>query len=958
VALTVVCPGFLDRLNGPCNKSELRERMESNVSGKTSWHTMTVEAILASLGSHADQGLDETEASSRLTLHGPNQMSHERGKNWWQLLCTQFANMLVVILLVAAGISFALGDNKDAIAILVIVVLNAILGFRQEYSAEKAMEALKKLSVPKSRVRRDGEVIEIDANTIVPGDIVLLEAGNLVPADGRLIECASLRVQESALTGESEAVSKTVDPMTDKEVAVADRRNMVYLGTIVSYGRGETVITGTGMDTELGHVASLLSATEDEASPLTRKIAHVGRVLIAIAGGLIAVIALIGLVRGEAWKIVFMTAVSMAVAAIPEGLPAVVTIALALGARRMLARRALIRSLPAVETLGAVTAICTDKTGTLTKNVMTVTVLDLPERRIDLPPEEDVTMDRSLEYQDARLLLAAAALCNDATLDREKSGGEFKTVGDPTEGSLVVAAARTRLVKNELVDVFPRIGEAPFDSDRKRMATLHELVDGKSNDSINTVIQAIQTVDDGARAVVFSKGAVDSIMEVSSSILVDGHGEPLTDEWRAQLTHRMETLAGDGIRVLAVAFHPLANVPDRRQPEDLEKDLILLGLVGMMDPLREEVKEAVATCMEAGIRPMMITGDHPAMARYIAKELEMASPDKVLTGYELASMDDKSLADAVRECSVFARVSPEHKLRIIDALQANGEIVSMAGDGVNDAPALKSADIGVAMGITGTDVAKGASDMILLDDSYTTIVEAVREGRVIFDNIRRFIRFLLASNTGELLTMLLAPLLGMPLPLLPVQILWMNLVTDGLPALALGVENAEKDVMKRSPRNPARPIIDMPMARQVLWIGLLMALCSLGIGYHAWHGTGTAIVRTASAVQPHGVAHAATAWQTLLFTTMVFAQLFLALAMRSTNRSLFQIGLFSNRPLILAVLATMALQLAVIYTPFLQPFFATTALTAAELGAAVAVAAILFVAVELAKFFRRIRAGK
>lgn len=962
--------------------------MGSEVNQTAPWHTMAVEAVLDSLDSRADLGLDGGEAASRLNVHGPNEMIHESGRSWWQLLWAQFTNILVAILVVAAGISFALGDAKDAIAILVIVILNGILGFRQEYSAEKAMAALNKLSVPKCRVRRGGEVVEIEARNIVPGDIVLLEAGNVVPADGRLVECASLRVQESALTGESEAVGKTVDVVAGEDVAVADRRNAVHMGTVVTYGRGEAAVTGTGMNTELGRVASLLSTTEDEVSPLSRKIAHVGRLLIAIAVGLIAIIALIGLVRGDDWTLVFMTAVSMAVAAVPEGLPAVVTIALALGARRMFARRALIRSLPAVETLGAVTAICTDKTGTLTRNVMTVTIVDLPGSNTALE-HWDIGADAGAEpgtgsplernpgteipsregncrfpssagsgvglHDNARLLLAAAALCNDAVLEREKSEGRFKAIGDPTEGSLVVAAAGAGLDKKVLEDLLPRIGEAPFDSDRKRMATLHSL-DGKtSGNAADPVIRTIQAAESNARAAVFAKGAIGSMVDVSSGILVDGKVEKMTDEWRGVLDSRMEELAGHGIRVLAVAFRPVAGIPTAQRPEDLEKELVFLGLVGMMDPLREEVKDAVATCMEAGIRPVMITGDHPAMARHIAHELGMTTEAAVLTGKEVESMDDKALADAVRESSVYARVSPEHKLRIIDALQANGEIVSMTGDGVNDAPALKSADIGVAMGVTGTDVAKGASDMVLLDDSYTTIVAAVQEGRVIFDNIRRFIRFILASNTGELLTMLLAPFLGMPLPLLPVQILWMNLVTDGLPALALGIEKAESNVMKRPPRDPGSPIVDRSMARQVLWIGLLMAICSLGIGYNAWHGTDLEIAPAAAVVDGHGGAHAASTWQTMLFTTMVFAQLFLSLAMRSTKNSLFKIGILSNRPLIYALLLTAILQLAVIYTPFAQPFFATTALTAAQLGVSVAAAAAIFVAVEVEKWVRRMR---
>jgi len=647
------------------------------------------------------------------------------------------------------------------------------------------------------------------------------------------------------------------------------------------------------------------------------------------------------------------------VAAVPEGLPAVVTVALALGAKRMLARNALIRQLPAVETLGSVTAICTDKTGTLTQNRMTVTLLSLPGGDVTVPPslETAVQVPPPLASE-AKLCLGAAALCSDAVLREDKdvlSGTE--AIGDPTETALVVAEQRIDLSKQSLEKAMPRVAEAPFDSDRKRMSTVHDVrATPKEGDGFPALVSRLAAEEGAASAVCFTKGAVDSLLEVSTRIRADGRVQPLTAENRARILARMEELAADGMRVLGVACRPMASVGAGLQACDMEQDLILLGLVAMMDPLRDEVKSAVRTCLDAGIRPVMITGDHPLMARYIGRELGIIEDGQVITGRDISGMDDAALEQAVGTASVFARVSPEHKLRIVDALQARGAIASMTGDGVNDAPALKSADIGVAMGITGTDVAKEASDMVLLDDMYTTIVAAVREGRVIFDNILRFIRFILASNAGELLVMLVAPFLGMPIPLLPVQILWMNLVTDGFPALALGVESPERDVMKRPPRHPQAPIIDRRMARQIVWVGALMALLSLGVGYAAWAHE-PAVTEAAVTTGGHGGHDAVTAtvWQTMLFTTMVFTQLFLSLGVRSTRDSLFRIGLFTNRPLIAALALTFGLQIAVIYVPVLQGFFRTTVLSAGQLGACIAAGAAMLAAVEISKLVGRVR---
>jgi P-type Ca2+ transporter type 2C len=911
-----------------------------------------VEDVCARLKTNVTGGLSPSEAQARLVKDGPNALTHEHQKRAWQILLAQFKNLLVIILIVAAVVSFLLGDGKDAIAIVAIIVLNATLGFRQEYKAERAMAALKRLSAPHIKVRRDGTISEVDARDLVCGDLVLLEAGNLVAADCRLSTAASLKVQESALTGESEAVEKTTDALGEDEIAIGDRRNMVHMGTIVTYGRGEGIVTATGMQTELGHVATLLQETEDDPTPLTTKIEHLGKVLVWVAMGLITLVAVVGVLRGDDWKTVFLTAVSMAVAAVPEGLPAVVTIALALGAKRMLARQALIRNLPAVETLGSVTAICTDKTGTLTQNVMTVTCVELPSQHVVVGAGDPVSVPEAAQ-REVGLCLGGAALASDAVLNsRDNSAVAWSALGDPTEGALVVAAARVGLDKAVLDALLPRAGEAPFDSDRKRMSTLHRPT-GTPAEGGAPVVEFMDAcgISGDSGGVVFAKGAVGSILDVCTQIRRDGTSVPLDGPERDRIRAQMETLAGEGVRILGVAYR--CGVPDAPScmAEDLERDLTFLGLIGMMDPLREDVKASVAECQKAGIRPIMITGDHPAMARHIAKSLSMPVDGNVVTGLDIAAMSEEDLIAAVGKSCVFARVSPEDKLRIVDALQARGEIASMTGDGVNDAPALKSADIGVAMGITGTDVAKEASDMVLLDDRYATIVAAVREGRVIFDNICRFIRFILASNSGELLVMLMAPLFGMPLPLFPVQILWMNLVTDGLPALALGVEGAESDVMLRPPRDPNAPLIDWAMGRSVLWVGLLIAILSLWVGkvFFAGAGGGEAVI-----AHGHG-GGAAAVWQTMLFTTMVLAQLFLAMAVRSSRESLFSIGVFSNRPMVAALAVTLVLHLGVIYVPVMQGFFKTTALSLSELGLCVVAGATVFVAVEVEKLILRLR---
>jgi len=910
------------------------------------WHTCDVEDVLQELGSDKAQGLTQAEASRRLAEQGLNELIEKGCKNPWVILWEQVTATMVVILVVAAIASAALGDYHDAFAILAIVVLFSLLGFSQEYQAEKAMAALKKLAVPTVKVQRSGQIKGISARELVVGDLVLLETGDLVPADCRLLESVNLRIQEASLTGESEPVEKKIGALEKEDLPLGDRRNMAYMGTMISYGRGQGIVTDTGMKTELGHIASMIQSVDQGHTPLQQRLDQLGKVLAVIALGIASLIFLLGLWRGEELKLMFMTAVSMAVAAVPEGLPAVVTIALALGAQRMLKRHALIRKLPAVETLGSVTVICSDKTGTLTENRMTVTMIDLAGHRLDLtePDSQHITLTLSdglfLAQSSGNLtkpvissalglLMVGGTLCNDALLQANghgsNAGNSEKTdacaMGDPTESALVVAAARLGLEKTGLEQNFPRISEVPFDSERKRMTTVHHLPLGPDNLM-------------GTPYVAFTKGAVDSLLEVSNRVWVQNRAEPLTDEWRARITATNDGFAQEGIRVLGVAFRSLASLSANGAVASIEENLIFIGMVGMIDPARPEVREAVKTCRQAGIRPVMITGDHPLTAYHIAHELGISDGGRVLTGQDLERLSTKELAELVEEVSVYARVSPEHKLKIVEALQSRGHVVAMTGDGVNDAPALKKADIGIAMGITGTDVAKEAADMVLQDDNFATIVAAVEEGRTIYDNIRKFIKFSIAGNLGKILVVILAPFLGMPLPLLPLQILWLNLLTDGLLGLGLSVEPAERNAMQRPPIARESNIFGDGIGRQIFWVGFLIGLVALVVGYEAWQSN-----------QAH--------WQTLVFTTLAFLQIGQALAVRSFRDSVFQIGPWSNKLLLGMVVLVFGLQLAVVYVPFFQDIFTTVPLSTEELALSLGLGTLVFWGIELEKWLIR-----
>ncbi len=903
-------------------------------------------------------GLSSEKARQRLKTFGPNALPEATVTSPLRLFFSQFTEAMVILLLAAAAISWALGDVKEAIAILVIIFLNAILGFTQEYRAERALAALRKLTVPTVRVRRDGHAMEISATEVVPGDILLLEAGDAVAADARLLRSVHLRVEEAALTGESEPVSKHANSIPLENLPVAERRNMVFMGTWVTYGKGEAVVVATGLQTELGKIAHMLRAVEREPTPLQKRLAHLGRDLSIAAIGLIVLIFVLGLVRGEDPRLLFMTAISLAVAAVPEGLPAVVTIGLALGAQRMLRRNALVRKLPAVETLGSVTTICTDKTGTLTQNRMTLIVLDGFGKKIDVAhvakqkPRVNADVVKAVGNPVAQLdpdfvvMLVAGALCNDAELlpPRDIDGG-FRAVGDPTEAALVVATAQFGLPKPLLEQVFPRVAEVPFTSERKRMSTVHKVNREvlEQHPSLKRLWDTVFARVTAPSYVVFAKGAADVLLERSAHVWKDGFVQEMTPEYREEILRENEELAAQGIRVLGLAVKGLDYPPGEDELEAVaETDLAFVGLAGMMDPLRPEAVDAVHTCQEAGIKVKMITGDHPTTARTIARQLGLADGHgEVLTGYELETMPLQELKARVEDITVFARVSPQHKLNIVDALQQQGHIVAMTGDGVNDAPALKKANIGVAMGITGTEVSKEAAEMVLLDDNFATIVAAVEEGRIIFDNIRKFIKYTMTSNSGEIWVMLLAPFLGMPFPLLPLQILWINLVTDGLPGLALTVEPGERDVMRRPPYDPKARIFNRSMVRHILIIGLLMSAVSLALGF--WHYFADS-------------ARARTIWQTMVFTTLTLSQMGHALSIRSFKDSLFVQGLFSNVYLFFAVLLTLVLQIAVIYVPFLQSVFHTVALTLPELTLALVLSTVVFWGVELEKWL--IRRGK
>jgi len=861
------------------------------------------------LGSSA-QGISSEEALKRSDKYGPNELKEKKKKTPFMMLIDQFRDFMILVLVAAAIISGFIGELSDTIAIIVIVVLNAVIGFIQEYRAEKAMAALKKMSAPSATVMRNGMPSVIAASELVPGDIIILEAGNVVPADMRLLESAQLRVEEAALTGESVPVEKHTESLHDEQLPLGDRKNMAYKGTFVTYGRGRGLVIATGMDTELGKIATMLQEEEDVKTPLQKRLASFGQKLAVAVLAICVIVFVIGVIRGEAPLLMLLTAISLAVAAIPEALPAVITISLALGAKKLVKQNALIRKLPAVETLGSVTYICSDKTGTLTMNRMSVEEIYadgkiVRNQELGVRSEGKTTDISHLTPYPS--LMTALSLSNDVRKD-----GAGSVIGDPTEVAMYTIASEVGFDRKELEGVYGRVAEIPFDSERKLMTTFHVWNEGM---------------------VSFTKGAIDVLIDKAASILTSKGLEPINREVIYRVNDRM---AADGLRVLGVAMRKWDALPDHMSHENVEADLTVLGLVVIMDPPREEVKEAVRMCRAAGIQPVMITGDHPLTAKAIARRLDILEDDSraIITGKELEKLTLEEFEEKVEHIRVYARVAPEQKLKIVKALQDKGQFVAMTGDGVNDAPALKRADIGIAMGITGTDVSKEAADMILLDDNFTTIVKAVREGRKIYDNIRKFIKYLLTTNSGEIWTLFLAPLVGLPIPLLPIHILWINLVTDGLPALALSVEPAEGDVMSRPPRHPKESIFSHGLGAHAIWVGLLMAGVVLFV--QAW------AIRTDHA-------H----WQTMVFTVLCLTQLGHVLAIRSEKESLFKIGILSNKYLLGAVILTFALQMATVYMPVLHPIFKTESLTLNELLLTFLLSSVVFVAVEMEKLMKR-----
>jgi Ca2+-transporting ATPase len=861
------------------------------------WHGLDSAAAAAHLGSDLDQGLSVDAAAARLAQAGPNVLRETGRRHPLVMLASQFTDFMILVLIAAAIIAGFVGEPQDTIAIVVIVFLNGILGFVQEYRAERAMAALKQMASPQARVIRDGQAGPIDATELVPGDLVELEAGNILPADLRLTELAALKVDESALTGESQPVEKQLASLEKTELPLGDRLNLAYKGTVVTYGRARGLVVATGMQTELGKIAALLSG-ESGKTPLQKRLARFGRHLALVVLAICAIIFVAGWLRGEPPMLMLLTAISLAVAAIPEALPAVVTISLALGAARLVKQNALIRRLPAVETLGSVTYICSDKTGTLTQNQMQVDcVLAAGETRPGLQGAEGAPW---------RELGLAMALCNDAVAD-----ADGKLAGDPTETALLEAAQAAGYDKAALQASLPRVAELPFDSERARMSTLHR---------------------DGETVLMLVKGAPEGVLALCDDQLAAG-GTTSIDQ--AALQDEAERLAAQGLRVLAFALKRLPAVPDALDAATLEAGLSFVGLAGMIDPPRPEAAESVAACKTAGIVPVMITGDHPATARAIASRLGIIEDGgRVLTGSELARLSLEEFEHEVESVRVYARINPEQKIKIVQALQDQGEFVAMTGDGVNDAPALKMADIGVAMGRGGTDVAREAAHMTLLDDNFATIVHAVREGRRIFDNIRKFVKYTMTSNSGEIWTIFLAPFLGLPIPLLPIHILWINLVTDGLPGLALANEHAERNLMQRPPRPPKESIFAHGMWQHILWVGLLMG--------------GVSLLTQAWAI------HVASAhWQSMVFTVLTLSQLGHVLAIRSERESLFSFGVLSNRLLIGALLLTFALQMAVLYVPWLNPIFKTEPLSLGELALCLVLSSVVFFGVELEKWLAR-----
>lgn len=883
------------------------------------WHQKAIDAVFSELNSSVS-GLTSDDAARRIELYGLNELKIKKKKTPLMMFLDQFKDFLIIVLIAAGIIAGIVGKPTDAAAIMAIVVLNAIIGFIQEFKAEKAMEALKKMASPNATVCRDGIPDTIQTAQIVPGDVVLVEAGQIVPADMRLFEIASLKIEEAALTGESVPVEKQIAPIHDDHLPLGDRKNMAYQGTIITYGRASGIVVATGMETEMGKIATMLQDEKEIKTPLQQRLAVFGQKLAIVILIICTIVFIAGMIRGEDLIMMLLTAISLAVAAIPEALPAVITIALAFGAKKMVKLNALIRKLPAVETLGSVTYICSDKTGTLTLNKMTVEEvycdhhLIRAETLISSKSAAGQTIGVETQKKNPDLLsvsdylLTAAALCNDA-----KMGADGTILGDPTEIALYVLAKNHHFDKDDLQKKLIRVAELPFDSERKSMTTFHPDPSGPGFIS-------------------FTKGAVESLLDRSEDIYTSEGRKPFDAKEIHRITDKM---AAEGLRVMCLAMRKWEKLPEDFSPENVEKRLTVIGLAGMMDPPREEARDAVSLCKTAGIRPVMITGDHPVTARAIAIRIGIIEDGAktVITGRELDELPMEEFEERVEHLRVYARVVPEQKLKIVKALQDKGQYVAMTGDGVNDAPALKRANIGVAMGITGTDVSKESSSMILLDDNFATIVKAVKEGRRIYDNIIKFIKYSMTSNVGTLWVIFLAPFFGLPLPLVPIQILWMNLLTDSLPGLSLTTEPADRGIMNRPPRNPADGVFTGGVGLYIIKYGLIIGIAALFFQAYTLSNQ--------------------YAWQTMIFTGLVLGRMAVVMAVRSEDDSIFKIGILSNKPLVGAVLLTFVLQMAVVYIPVLNSVFNTQPLTFKELLLTIAFSSVALFAVEIGKLYRR-----
>lgn len=856
------------------------------------WFSKSQSEVLNELNVNSATGLSSAEAKARLEKYGQNKLKGKPKKSLVALFFAQLQDMLIYVLLGAAVITVFINEYVDAIIILLVVLINAAIGVFQEFKAEKAVEALQQMTTPRSLVRRDSEVKEINSEELVPGDIIIIDAGRYIPADLRLIESANLQIEESALTGESVPSSKDASlSFGDPKTPIGDKSNMAFMSTLATYGRGEGVVVATAMETEIGKIAKILDEDNDELTPLQKRLEELGKTLGFMAMGVCAFIFIIAVFQKRDLFDMFVTAISLAVAAIPEGLAAIVAIVLAIGVTRMSKINAIVKKLPAVETLGSVNIICSDKTGTLTQNKMTVVKHYTMNKLHDVP----VTDANLTASPDSEQLIKSFVLCSDATYENGQG------TGDPTEVALIVLGDKYNLTRNALNQEFNRVSERPFDSDRKLMSTLN-----KENGQYR----------------IHTKGAIDNLLKISTHALVDGNVVPLTDELKQNYLKVTEEMSDDALRVLGVAYKDTTSVIE---PEEMEKDLTIIGLVGMIDPPRLEVKDSIAEAISAGITPIMITGDHKNTAVAIAKELGIAqSIDQSLTGAEIDEMSDEEFSNNINKYRVFARVSPEHKVKIVRAFKAHGNIVSMTGDGVNDAPSLKYADIGVAMGITGTDVAKGASDMILTDDNFTTIVNAIEEGRNIYNNIKKSVIFLLSCNLGEVIAIFISILLKWPIPLLATQLLWINLITDSLPAIALGIDPGDKDVMKQKPRSPKESFFAHGAGFRAIVGGVLIGGLTLAAFYFGLqeHGTGFDIKLLADTGSLDAAQQVALDYaRTMAFVVLAASQLFYSLSMRNSSKSIFQIGLFTNKALIGAIIVGFLLQIIVISVPFLATAF-------------------------------------